>query len=187
MLKNLGFLTNIKMAIKDGEIVVIEYTGTLEDGTVFDSSEKHGKPLEFQIGGKQVIPGFENAIKTMKKGEEKSIKLKSSEAYGDPNPQLIKEIPRKQIPDQEKMQVGMVMIISLPNGMQIPARITEVKEETVTIDLNHPLAGKTLLFKIKLIDVKSGKTDSTDKKEKADKTSKEKPKGKKKGSALEDL
>lgn len=182
------------MAVKDGEFVVIEYTGTLEDGTVFDSSEKHGKPLEFKIGGKQVIPGFENAIKTMKKGEEKSIKLKSSEAYGDPNPQLIKEIPRKQIPDQEKIQVGMVMIISLPNGMQIPARITDVKEEMITIDLNHPLAGKTLLFKIKLLDVKSGKEvkeakESKEKDSKTDKAKKDEPlkKGKKKGSALEEL
>lgn len=178
------------MAIKDGDIVVIEYTGTLEDGTVFDSSEKHGKPLEFQIGAKQVIPGFENAIKTMKKGEEKKVKIKCSEAYGDPNPQLIKEIPRKQIPDQEKIQVGMVMIISLPNGMQIPARIVKAAAESITIDLNHPLAGKTLNFKIKLLEVKSGKSASAKSEPvKAEKAEKDKPlkKGKKKGSALEEL
>ena len=141
------------MAIKNGSKVKVEYTGTLDDGTVFDSSEKSGKPLEFEIGAKMVIPGFENAIVDMKKGDEKEIKLKSSEAYGDPNPQLVKEIPRDKLPAEPEPKEGMFLAVGLPNGMQVPAKITKVDKEKLTIDLNHQLAGKNLNFKIKLVEI----------------------------------
>ncbi|MBW2999183.1 peptidylprolyl isomerase [Candidatus Woesearchaeota archaeon] len=143
------------MPIKEGDKVTVEYTGTLEDGTVFDSSEKHGKPLEFEVGAKQLIKGFEDAVIGMEKGEEKEITLQPSEAYGDNNPQLIKEVPKEKLPQDKEVKPGMMLLMGLPNGAQVPARITEVTEKTVKIDLNHPLAGKVLNFKIKIVDFSS--------------------------------
>jgi len=140
-------------AVKIGDKVKIEYTGRFDDGTVFDASEKHGQCLEFEIGAKQIIPGFENAIIGMKKGEEKNIKLQPSEAYGDVNPQLFKKIEREHLPKDQEPQVDMILAINLPNGMQVPAAITEITPKDVTINLNHPLAGKTLNFKIKVVEI----------------------------------
>ena len=140
------------MTIKKGSKVKVEYTGTLDDGTVFDTSEKHGKPLEFEVGANQIIPGFEKAIVEMKKGEEKKIKLSPKEAYGDNNPELVKKIPRDKLP-KEELKPGMMLLMGLPDGQQMPVKIIEVGEKEVTLDLNHPLAGKTLNFKIKVVDV----------------------------------
>lgn len=141
------------MPIKNGDKVKIEYTGTLEDGTIFDSSEKHGKPLEFEIGAKQVIKGFENAIIGMEKGQEKEIKLQPEEAYGNQNPELIKKIPKDKLPKDQDVKPGMILGIGLSNGAQIPGRVVEVSETDVSIDLNHSLAGKALNFKIKVVDI----------------------------------
>lgn len=141
------------MTMKDGSKVKIEYEGKLEDGTVFDSSKTHGQPLEFEIGAKQVIPGFENAVKEMKKGEEKEITLEPKDAYGDPNPALVKKLPREQLPKDQEVKPGMMLGITLPSGKQFPAVIKEVDDKEVTIDMNHPLAGKKLIFKLKLIEV----------------------------------
>lgn len=140
------------MPIKEGDKVKIEYEGKLEDGTVFDSSEKHGKPLEFEVGSKQIIPGFEKAVIGMKKGEEKEITLEPKDAYGDPNPQLIKSVPKEQLPKEPEPKVGMVLGITLPNGSQFPAKIVEVGDKEIKIDMNHPLAGKKLIFKIKVVE-----------------------------------
>jgi FKBP-type peptidyl-prolyl cis-trans isomerase 2 len=139
--------------IKTGSNVKIDYVGSLEDGTVFDDSSKHGQPLEFEVGKGMIIPGFEKAIIGMKKGEEKSIHLEPCDAYGDVNPEATKKIPKEHLPKGQEPQVGMVLLINLPNGMQLPARITEVTPTEVTIDLNHPLAGKCLNFKIKVVDI----------------------------------
>ena len=140
------------MPVKDGDNVKVEYEGTLDDGTVFDSSEKHG-PLEFEIGAEQVIKGFEEAVKGMEKGQEKQISLKSAEAYGDNNPQLIQRIPRDKLPQDQEPKTGMALLINLPNGSQVQAKITEVTKEEIVIDLNHPLAGKDLSFKIKVVEI----------------------------------
>ena len=147
-----------KMTIKDGYKVKVDYTGTLDDGTVFDSSEKHGEPLEFQIGTHMVIPGFEDAIKEMEVGAEKEIDLKPEEAYGDINPQMKQEVPKDQIPPEAK--AGMMLLMTLPTGQQMPVKIAEIGEKTAKLDMNHPLAGKTLHFKLKLVDVQEGKLDS---------------------------
>jgi FKBP-type peptidyl-prolyl cis-trans isomerase 2 len=141
------------MAVKKGSKVKIHYTGTLDDGTVFDSSENHGKPLEFEVGAGMVIPGFEKGILGMKKGEEKNIKIKPEDAYGNPNPGLVKKIPRQHLPPEPEPKKGMMLALRTPDGRQIPAIIAEVTDEDVTIDLNHPLAGKTLNFKIKVVEV----------------------------------
>lgn len=141
------------MEVKKGSKIKVEYEGKLDDGTVFDSSEKHGKPLEFEAGSGKVIPGFDKAIIGMKKGEEKEIKLKPEEAYGEPKPQLVKKVPREQLPKDQEIKAGMVLAVGLPTGQQIPARVAKAEEKEITIDLNHPLAGKTLNFKIKVVDV----------------------------------
>ena len=141
------------MPIKNGDKVKVEYKGTLDDGTVFDSSEKHGEPLEFEIGAEQIIPGFENAVMGMENGEEKEFKLDATEAYGDRNPQLVQKIPKDQLP--QEVVTGMMLVVALPNGSQIPVKVTEVTDGWVTIDMNHPLAGEALNFKIKIVDVSS--------------------------------
>jgi len=138
------------MAIKNGDKIKVEYTGKLEDGTVFDSSEKHDKPLEFEVGSKQVIPGFESAVIGMKLEEEKEIKLQPEEAYGHYNEQLVKKIPKEQLPKDQEPKAGMMLMVTLPNGQQMPTKIKEVTEKEITIDLNAPLAGKVLNFKLKV-------------------------------------
>jgi FKBP-type peptidyl-prolyl cis-trans isomerase 2 len=143
------------MPVEEGNKVKLEYKGTLDDGSIFDSSEAHGEPLEFEVGSGQVIPGFEDAVKGMEEGEEKTFKLEACDAYGNHNPQLVKPVPRDQMPLDEKPEPGMMLITELPNGAKIPAVITEVTDETVTIDLNHPLAGKALTFEIKVVGVGS--------------------------------
>ncbi len=143
------------MPIKKGNKVKVEYTGTLDDGTVFDSTEKHGEPLEFEVGSGQLIPGFDDAVVGMKKGEEKEIKIEPADAYGEHNPELCKKIPRAKLPENEKLEKGSVLMMTLPNGMQFTALVAELDNDTVTLDLNHPLAGKKLNFKIKILDVSS--------------------------------
>ena len=136
--------------MKPGSKVKVHYTGTLDDGSVFDSSD--GKePLEFTIGSNQVIAGFENNIKEMKLNEEKTITIKPSDAYGEKNEQLIREIPRGKFPPE--IEVGGRLVLKSPEGQQIPAVVTEIKNDSVVIDLNHPLAGEELTFKVKVVEI----------------------------------
>ena len=141
--------------VKKGDKVKIEYVGSLEDGTVFDSSDKHEAPLEFKVGAGQLIKGFDDAVLGMKKGEEKKITLKPNDAYGELNPELIKELPKNCFPADQDIQPGMMFMMGLQDGRKIQVRISKVSEDTVTVDLNPPLAGKTLIFKIKIIDIAS--------------------------------
>ena len=143
------------MPVKKGDKIKVEYEGKLDDGTVFDSSEKHGKPLEFQVGSKQVIKGFDEGVIGMEKGQEKEITLKPSEAYGDHNPELVKKVPKEHLPKDKEPKEGMMLMLGLPNGAQLPAKITEVADNDVTLDLNHPLVGKTLIFKVKVVSISS--------------------------------
>ena len=141
------------MTIKKGDKIKVEYTGTFDDGTVFDSSE--GKePLEFEAGSGMVIKGFDEAVIGMEKGQEKEVKIKCKEAYGDPNPQLVKKIPRDKLPPEQVPKPGMMLAMGTPDGQQIPAKITAVDDKEITIDLNHPLAGKNLNFKLKIVEIK---------------------------------
>lgn len=136
------------MPVAEGNTVQVAYEGSFEDGTVFDSSEKHGKPLEFTVGQKQVVPGFEQAVVGMEKGESKEITLKPADAYGEPREDLVKKFPKEQFPQDQDPKVGMKIAVGLQNGQQIPATITKVEDDGVTLDMNHPLAGKTLKFKM---------------------------------------
>ena len=139
------------MAVEKGDKVQIEYTGTLDNGNVFDTSEKHGKPLEFEVGLGDVIPGFDSAVMGMEEGQEKDITIEPKDAYGMRNGDLVKKIPRSNLPQDQVPQVGMVLAVGFPDGRQLPAKIIEVNDDEVSIDMNHPLAERTLHFKIKLV------------------------------------
>jgi FKBP-type peptidyl-prolyl cis-trans isomerase 2 len=137
------------MPVKKGDKVKVDYEGALEDGTVFDTSDNSGT-LEFEVGGREVLQGFENAIVGMEKGQEKEFTVASADAYGDHNPDLIQTVPKDRMPGE--VEAGMLMMAGLQNGTQMPVKVVEVGEDTVTVDLNHPLTGKTLYFKVKVVD-----------------------------------
>jgi peptidylprolyl isomerase len=140
------------MAVKQGDTVKIHYTGTLDDGNIFDSSE--GKdPLEFEAGTGKVIKGFDAAIIGMEKGQEKEVKIEAKDAYGEYNPELIQKIPKDKLPKDQEPKPGMPLLIKAPNGQEYPVKIKEVSEKDITIDLNPQLAGKNLNFKIKVVDI----------------------------------
>lgn len=139
--------------IQKGNTVTLHYTGSLDDGTIFDSSEKH-EPLTFTVGEGKVIPGFEQGVLGMDKNEEKEIVIEPKDAYGEYNAELIGKLPKAQLPKEPEPKEGMVLMISLPEGQQMPARITKVEQDAVMIDINHPLAGKRLHFKVRIVEVK---------------------------------
>tara|TARA_Y100000310_G_scaffold334233_1_gene413570 strand:+ start:101675 stop:102109 length:435 start_codon:yes stop_codon:yes gene_type:complete len=143
------------MSVKVGDKIKVDYTGTLDDGSEFDSSKKHGKPLEFEVGAKQVIKGFDEAVVGMEKDEEKDVTLPPTEAYGEPNAKMVQEVPAAKLPQDKELKVGMMLLVTLPNGGKLPAKIIEVNKETVKLDLNHLMAGKTLHFKIKIVEITS--------------------------------
>lgn len=138
------------MTVKTGDKVKIEYTGTLEDGTIFDSSTDHGNPLEFEVGSGQVIKGFDDAILGMNEGEEKQFSIEPADAYGEHDPTLVQKVPREIFPQDAELVPGLLFEAGLPTGEKVPATITEVQGGIVSVDLNHPLAGKKLNFKIKI-------------------------------------
>ncbi|WP_292486899.1 peptidylprolyl isomerase [Methanohalobium sp.] len=147
------------MPVKQGDKVKVEYEGTLEDGSVFDSTENHGEPLEFEIGSGQIIEGFEESIKGMEEGDEKQFQLQPSEAYGEPRDDLKRDVPKEQVPDDQEITPGMMLLVTLPDESQIPAEVLDVTEEKVTLDLNHPLAGKVLNFKVKIDEIDESGSD----------------------------
>ncbi|NNF51813.1 MAG: peptidylprolyl isomerase [Gammaproteobacteria bacterium] len=136
---------------KSGDTVKVHYRGTLEDGTVFDSSEGRD-PLEFDIGSGQLIPGFEAAVDGMAAGETSSISISSTEAYGPHREEMVMEVPRTQLPAEMEPKIGMQLQAG-QGDEQFVVTITEVQEETVTLDANHPLAGKDLNFEITLVEI----------------------------------
>lgn len=137
----------------EGDTVLVHYTGTLEDGTVFDSS-LGGDPLEFTLGAGSVIPGFENAVYGMKKGQSKTFTIPAEEAYGPRDEALIMVIDRDKLPAGLNLSIGSQMTVTLTNGNQTTAIITEITETTVTLDANFFLAGKDLTFEITLVDIR---------------------------------
>ncbi|MCB9359633.1 peptidylprolyl isomerase [Candidatus Woesearchaeota archaeon] len=144
------------MAVEKGNKVKVDYTGTLEDGTVFDTSTHgdHSHPLEFEAGAGQMIKGFDEAVIGMEVGQEKEITLQPDDAYGQPRSDLVQKLPKTQLPEDKRDQVkeGMTLGVGLPDGQQMPARVVAVDAESLTLDLNHPLAGKVLKFKLKLVE-----------------------------------
>jgi len=137
--------------IEAGKTVKVHYKGTLDDGTVFDSSEGRD-PIEFEIGSGNVIPGFEAAVAAMEIEETKSVSIPCEEAYGETNEEMVGQIPRSNLPEEIEPEVGMVLTMQSPEG-DMPVRIVEMDDETLTLDANHPLAGENLTFELTLVEI----------------------------------
>ena len=140
--------------VKDGDKVKVHYTGKFEDDTVFDTSEERG-PLEFTVGNGEVITGFEKSVIGMEVGEKKTITVPAEEAYGGRREELIWKTKKSDFPENISPEVGKQVGVRLdqPNAPLINATITDMNEDTVTLDANHPLAGKTLVFDIELVGI----------------------------------
>jgi peptidylprolyl isomerase len=135
---------------KEGDTVKVHYTGKLEDGTVFDSSVERA-PLEFTIGGGQVIPGFEQAVVGMEPGETKTATIPPDEAYGPHRDDMVIEVEKSQFPEEVDPEPGQQFQIRQPDGRALIVTVSNVTEETVMLDANHPLAGQPLTFDIQLV------------------------------------
>lgn len=135
---------------KKGDGVKIHYTGTLADGTVFDSSASRD-PLDFTLGSGQVIPGFEEAVLGMAIGDKKTVTIPSQKAYGEKNEDMVIEVPKNQVPPDLDPEVGQKLQMGGPNGELIVVTVVEVNDEVVTLDANPPLAGKDLTFELELV------------------------------------
>lgn len=142
--------------VKSGDTVKVHYHGRLADGTTFDSSEGRD-PLEFKVGSGMVIAGFDNGVTGMSVGEKRTVQIPAEDAYGSKNPDMIVEFPKGQFPEGMKPEAGMQINMTSGEGQVIPVVITEVKEDTVMLDANHPLAGEALTFDIELVEISGGK------------------------------
>lgn len=139
--------------VKENDTVKVHYTGKLEDGQIFDSSIER-EPLEFTLGQGQLIPGFENGILDMSVNQKKTIHIPSAEAYGQVQDELFQEIPKKELPEDIKPEIGMGLVSKTPDGREIQLVVSEVKPESIVVDANHPLAGKDLVFDIEVLEIK---------------------------------
>ncbi len=137
---------------KTGDTVRIHYTGTLADGSTFDSSAGRD-PLEFKLGSGQVIPGFDKAVTGMTVGQEHTVEIAASDAYGAHDPNGKQSFPRDKVPDDIPLEIGTQLQLSGPQGQPIMVTVAEVTDEVVILDANHPLAGKDLTFKIELVEI----------------------------------
>ena len=138
---------------KNGDNVSVHYTGKLSDGSVFDSSENRD-PLEFEIGAGQVIKGFEDGVTGMEPGDSKKIEIPVADAYGTYRDDMVVTVSRKQFPEEVNPEVGQLYEIPQPNDQVITAQITNIEGTDVTLDANHPLAGKDLTFELELVEIK---------------------------------
>ena len=139
-------------SVQNGNTIKVHYTGRFEDGMVFDSS-MGGNPLEFTLGKHEVILGFEHAALGMSVGDTKTVSIEPKDAYGDYNENLVVDMPREYFPEEISPEVGMRLIIVDNNGEELPVVVSEIHDESVRLDANHPLAGKKLIFDIELVDI----------------------------------
>lgn len=137
---------------KSGDTVRIHYTGTLNDGSTFDSSAGRD-PLEFTLGSGQVIPGFDTGVTGMSIGEKKTINIPAENAYGEVDPDARQAVPRDQIPADIPLEIGTMLQMQAPTGQVVQVAVIEVTETEVTLDANHPLAGKDLNFELELVEI----------------------------------
>lgn len=137
---------------KNGDTVKVHYTGKLEDGTVFDSSSDRD-PLEFTLGSGMVIPGFENAVEGMREGESKEVAISSGEAYGEYRDDMRIEVEKENIPEHIQPELGQLLQLRTEDGGATTVTVTDINEHTVTLDANHPLAGKNLIFDLQLVEI----------------------------------
>jgi peptidylprolyl isomerase len=138
-------------AAKNGDTVRVHYTGRLDDGTVFDSSDG-GEPIQFTLGGGEVIPGFERAVTGLTPGDERSVTIPADEAYGPRRDELVLVISRSELPDGMEPEVGQQLQMS-QEGQAFVVTISDVNEEDVVLDANHPLAGEALTFDLQLVEI----------------------------------
>jgi peptidylprolyl isomerase len=138
--------------VKPGDTVRIHYTGTLSDGATFDSSEGRD-PLEFVVGSGQIIPGLDIALPGMSVGDRKVVEVPADQAYGQPDPNARQAVPRAEIPDHIPLDLGTQLQVQTPQGQAMAVTVVEVTETEVTLDANHPLAGKDLTFAVEIVSV----------------------------------
>lgn len=141
------------MSAKTGDKVKVHYTGKLPDGTVFDSSREREEPFAFTLGEGQVIPGFESAVEGMEVGEQRTEILQAESAYGERRDDLLFRVERENFPDNVEPKVGMPLELQQSDGKRARLTVSEVGEEAVTLDANHPLAGQELTFEIELVEI----------------------------------
>lgn len=137
---------------KRGDTVHVHYRGTLDDGSEFDSSAG-SDPIVFTIGAGQVIPGFENAIEGMSTGDKKTERIEAENAYGDHRDELVFTVGRDQMPDGADVEVGDMLQVGFPDGSNAAVQVAAVDDQSVTLDANHPLAGKNLTFELELVSI----------------------------------
>ena len=146
--------------ITSGDIITLHYTGTLEDGSVFDSSKERGDPMTVTVGDGRLITGFDNALEGMTVGETKTFTLAPGEAYGDRRDDATTTLKRDIFPEDFEFTANMKVPLQGPEGT-LMATLTEIEDETVTADLNHPMAGKTLTFEVEVLTVETDETSSS--------------------------
>ena len=137
---------------KDGDTVRVSYVGKLADGAVFDQSAE-GEPLEFRVGAGQVIAGFDEGVRGMQVGDRRTVEIEPGDAYGPRVEALVNQVPREGMKLDAEPEVGMSLVMQMPDGNQIPLTITGVTDTHVTLDANHPLAGEKLIFDIELLEI----------------------------------
>ena len=135
-----------------GQKVKTHYKGTLDDGTVFDSSYDRGEPIEFVVGVGQMIPGFDAAVLEMAVGDKKTVHIPSAQAYGDFRAELVENVPLEYIPNAEKLPVGEFIYMPMEDGQMARCKVVKIENGVATFDLNHELAGKDLTFEIELVE-----------------------------------
>jgi len=138
--------------VKDGDKVKVHYHGRLRNGETFDSSQGR-EPLEFTVGSGQVIKGFEQGVMGMQPGDKKTVEIHVSDAYGEKQQDMLIEFPKTQFPADMKPEVDMQLMMNNGAGQSFPVRIAEVRDETVLLDANHPLAGEDLIFDLELVSI----------------------------------
>lgn len=142
-----------KTVAEKGDKVKVNYRGTLDDGTQFDSSYDRGQPLEFTVGSGQMISGFDAAVEGMTVGEKKTVHLEPADAYGERSDAMVTIFSKDDVPDFDSLKVGDTVTLSTSSGGTMAAKVTEKTDDSVTVDANHELAGKPLNFEIELVSV----------------------------------
>ena len=143
----------MKGKVKNGNNVKVHYVGTFDDGTEFDNSRTRGQTLDFEVGSERLLPAFNEAVVGMQEGDTKSVSLEAERAYGTIDPNAFQEVPKQQFGDDFVFEVGGMIQGQTPTGPFL-ARIHEIQEQNITLDFNHPLAGKDLNFEIELVSIK---------------------------------
>jgi peptidylprolyl isomerase len=138
--------------VKNGDMVRVHYTGSLEDGTVFSKTSEQ-EPLEFTLGRGQIIPGLEEAIIGMEPDEIKTIKVNAEDAFGPRRDELMIKVDRNKLPEDLKLEIGNRLKVPREDGQTTSVKVTSISESKVTLDANHPLSGKDLIFDIKLLEI----------------------------------